>query len=135
MTTQVHTLPRLDPHFIYGFDALGSLALGAALLYAATPLTALAGWALPPAFLWIIGLLLLPWAAFNVWIARKARPAPAFVVANIVGDIGWVVGTAALVAIHAPTLSGPGLALLVGQGVAVGGVLFLKLLGRAELAA
>jgi hypothetical protein len=32
-------------------------------------------------------------------------------------------------------MSGLGLAMLVGQGVAVGGVLFLKLLGRAELAA
>ena len=135
MTSQVQTLPRLDPHFIYGFDALGSLALGMALVVTATPLTGLAGWALPPAFLWIIGLLLLPWAAFNLWIARKARPAPGLVAANIIGDIAWIGGTAALAAIHAPTLSGLGLAMLVGQGVAVGGVLLLKLLGRAELAA
>jgi hypothetical protein len=134
MSTQVLTSPRLDPHFVYGFDAVGSAVMGGALLLTAAPLTVLAGWALPPAFLWTIGLLLLPWAAFNAWIARKSRPAPALVMANITADIGWIAGTAALVAIHAPALSGPGLAMLVGQGVAVGGVLFFKLMGRAALA-
>ncbi len=134
MTTQVQTLPRLDPHLVYFADALGSLAMGAGLLVAADQLTALAGWAVPSAFLSIIGFLLLPWAALNIWIARSRRPAKAAVAANIIGDIGWVAGTAVLVAIHATGLTGLGLALLVGQGIAVGGVLALKLIGRRALA-
>lgn len=133
MTTQAQTLPRLDPHLIYFVDALGSLVMGAGLLFAADQLTALAAWAMPSAFLSIIGALLVPWAAFNVWIARRGRPARAAVAVNIIGDIGWVAGTAVLVAIHATSLSGLGLALLVGQGIAVGGVLALKLIGRGAL--
>lgn len=135
MTDQAQTLPRrLDPHFVYGFDALGSLVFGGALLFTATPLTDLAGWAMPSAFLWVLGLLLLPWAAFNLWIARSNRPPKPAVTANIVGDVIWVAGTIALLAIHATGLSGLGLALLLGQGIAVGGILALKLMGRYALA-
>jgi hypothetical protein len=135
MTMQVQTLPRLDPHFVYIVDAVGSLAMGVALLVTADQLTALAAWAMPSSFLWIIGLLLLPWAAYNAWIARSTRPAGAVVVANIMGDIVWIAGTAVLVAIHATGLAGLGLALLVGQGIAVSGVLALKLAGRNALVA
>ena len=133
MTTQVQTLPRLDPHLIYGVDALGSLVMGAALLVTADQLTALAAWAMPSSFLWIIGLLLFHWAAYNAWIARSARPASMVVAANIIGDILWIAGTAMLVAAHATGLSGLGLALLVGQGIAISGVLALKLVGRHAL--
>ncbi|WP_332701545.1 hypothetical protein [Devosia sp.] len=133
MTTQVQTLPRLDPHFIYGFDALGTLAFGVALLFTAAPLTELAVWALPSGFLWVLGLLLVPWAAFNLWIARSGRPSRVVVAVNIIGDVIWVAGTAALLAIHATGLSSLGLALLVGQGIAVGGILALKLIGRNAL--
>ncbi|UJW85813.1 hypothetical protein [Devosia sp. SL43] len=133
MTTLVQTLPRLDPHLVYGVDAAVSFAMGIALIFAATPVTELAGWAMPSTFLWIIGLLLLPWAAYNLWIARTIRPARGAVVANIIGDIAWVAGTVLLVAIHASTLSTLGLALLVGQGIAVSGVLLLKLTGARAL--
>ena len=135
MTDQAQPLPRrLDPHFVYGFDALGSLVFGITLLFAATPLTELAGWAMPSAFLWVLGLLLLPWAAFNLWIARSARPGKLVVTVNIMGDVIWVAGTIALLAIHTTGLSGLGLALLLGQGIAVGGILALKLTGRHALA-
>jgi hypothetical protein len=136
MTDQAQFLPRrLDPHFVYGFDALGSLVLGVALLLAATPLTELAGRTMPSAFLWVVGLLLLPWAGFNLWIARNTHPPKLAVTANIVGDVIWVGGTIALLAIHAAGLSLVGLALLLGQGIAVGGILALKVMGRHALAA
>ena len=133
MNAQAQTLQRLDPHLIYVVDGLTSLAMGIALLFTAAPLTDLAGWAMPASFLWIVGLLLLPWAAYNAWIARTTRPARAVVAANIIGDIAWVVGTATLVAIHASDLTSLGLALLAGQGIAVSGVLLLKLFGRPAL--
>lgn len=134
MTTQIQTFPRLDPHLVYAVDALVSAAMGIALLAVADPLSQLAGWALPADFLWTVGLLLLPWAAFNAWVAREARPARGVVLGNICGDIAWVIGSAVLVLLHAPSLSSIGLVLLVGQGIAVAGVLALKLAGARALA-
>lgn len=135
MTTQVQTLPRLDPHLVYWLDAIGSLAMGLALLVSADALTGLAGWTLPSAFLWTIGLLLLPWAAFNAWIARMAVPARPLVLGNIAGDIAWVLGSLALIMLHAANLSPAGMALLAGQGIAVAAVLALKLFGARSLLA
>lgn len=134
MTTHTQTLPRLDPHLIYGLDAIVSAAMGIALLVTAEPLTQLVGWTMPAGFLWTIGLLLLPWAAFNAWVARTDRPAKALVRGNIVGDIAWVVGTIVLVLLQASSLSPIGLALLAGQGIAVVGVLAIKLAGARALA-
>ena len=133
MTTHVQTLPRLDPHFIYAADAVGSLVFGIALLFTATQVTELAGWNMPSSFLRTVGLLLLPWAAFNLWIGRAPRPPRAAVIANIAGDTIWVTLSAALVAIHMTSLSAIGLAMLAGQGIAVTGVLALKLLGARNL--
>ena len=134
MTTQPQTFHLLDPRLVYAVDAFASAAMGVALLAVAEPLTELAGWSLPAGFLWTIGLLLLPWAAFNAWVARTARPARAVIRGNIAGDIAWVLGSATLVLLHAPGLSLIGLALLVGQGMAVAGVLAVKLAGARFLA-
>ena len=134
MTTQTQTLPNLDPHLVYGVDAVVSCAMGLALLFAAEPLTQLAGWNMPASFLWIVGLLLLPWAALNAWIARTAHPGRPVVQGIIGGDIAWVAGSAVLVLLHASDLSATGLVLLVGQGIAVAGVLALKLAGARSLA-
>ncbi|QDZ09946.1 hypothetical protein [Devosia ginsengisoli] len=134
MTTMIQTSPRLDPHLVYGVDAIVSAAMGIALLVLAEPLTQMAGWSLPSGFLWTIGLLLLPWAAFNAWIARTGHPAQGVVRGNIMGDIAWVGGSIALILLHAPSLSPLGLVLLAGQGIAVAGVLALKLAGARALA-
>lgn len=134
MTTQIQTLPRLDPHLVYRVDACASAAMGVALLMLAEPLTQLAGWTMPAGFLWTVGLLLLPWAAINAWVARTEHPARIAVLGNIGVDIAWVIGSAALVALHAPSLSLAGLALLVAQGIAVAGVAAFKLAGLRALA-
>lgn len=134
MNTQVQTLPRLDPHLVYGVDAIVSSTMGVALMVAAEPLTQLAGWNIPAGFLQIIGLLLLPWAALNAWTARTAHPPHAIVRGIIAGDIAWVLGSALLIMVHLPDLEPIGLVLLAGQGIAVAGVLALKLTGARALA-
>ena len=53
---------------------------------------------------------------------------------NIAGDAAWVVGSIALILLHAASLSPIGLTLLAGQGIAVAGVLALKLAGARALA-
>ena len=133
MTAHTQKLTRFNPHLIYGSDAVVSALMGIALLATATPLTAMVEWTLPASFLWTVGLLLLPWATFNLWIALTARPASSVVTGNILGDTAWVVGSAVLVAVQAPSLSQLGLLLLVAQGIAVAVVLLTKILGRAEL--
>lgn len=50
------------------------------------------------------------------------------------GDAAWIVGSIALLALHAASLSPLGLALLAGQAIAVAGVLVLKLAGARALA-
>jgi hypothetical protein len=72
-----------DPRLIYWVDAAGSLVFGIALIAAATPLTSLAGWSLAPVVLTGIGTALLPWALFNLAIARSSRPVPGMVRINL----------------------------------------------------
>jgi hypothetical protein len=127
------TSARIEPRLIYWIDAAGSLILGVALALTAGTLTSLAGWSLPSSFLFWIGLLLVPWAVFNAFIARAARPPSAAIRVNIAGDVIWVGGTLVVMTLEASSLSGPGLILLAGQGVAVGGVLALKLAGARQL--
>lgn len=133
MTLAQTTPMRLDPHLIYLADAAVSLTMGVALLLGAGAITELAGWPLPPAFLTAVGIFLLPWAAFNLWIGRSAQPNRAAVVANLIGDALWIAGTAALLVSFAPTLTAIGLVLLAGQGLAVVGVLITKLFGARAL--
>lgn len=127
MTTQVQSLPHLDHRLIYGADAVLSLGMGIVLMAFAGPLTALTGWSLPPAFFLTIGALLLPWAAFNTWIARTARPSTSVIRGNLFGDASWVIGSLGLVLIQAPSLSAIGLALLLAQAFAVAMVFSIKL--------
>ncbi len=118
-----------DPRLIYWVDAAGSLVFGIALIAAATPLTSLAGWSLPPVVLTGIGTALLPWALFNLAIARSSRPVPGMVRINIIGDLIWIAGSAALILIHASQLTATGWVMLVGQALAVSAVMAIKMLG------
>lgn len=131
--TAMATAARLDPKLIYALDAVASLAMGVILLLASEPLTNLAGWGLQASFLFGIGVFLLPWSAFNMFIARSTNPSRSAVRANLVVDATWIVGTLALLVAQGNTLSGLGLALLAGQGLAVGAVLAIKLLGARAL--
>lgn len=118
-----------DPRLIYWVDAAGSLVFGIALIAAATPLTSLAGWSLAPVVLTGIGTALLPWALFNLAIARSSRPVPGMVRINIIGDLIWIAGSAALILIHASQLTATGWVMLVGQALAVSAVMAIKMLG------
>ena len=133
MTAHAQAAQFLNPRLIYLLDAGASLVMGLAVAAWAGPLTELAGWPLPAAFLQVIGVLLLPWAAFNLWIARRDPSVPHAVRGNILGDIVWVAGTILLLALYASPLTGLGMLLLAGQGLAVGMVLVVKLMGARQL--
>lgn len=124
---------RATPRLIYGLDAIASFAMGAMLLVAADSLAVLAGGSLPAAFFFGVGLFLLPWSAFNLAIARLPSPHSLLVQANIAGDVIWVGGTVVLLALAGSGLNTIGLVLVVAQGLVVGGVLTMKLLGSRAL--
>ena len=135
MTTLAPTSAKLEPHLIFWLDAAGSLVFGLALILAAAPLTNLIGWSVPSAVLLGIGLFLLPWAFFNLVIARSTRPASTFLAANLVGDGIWVLGSVLLMQAQAAQFSVAGWVLMVGQTAAVSVVLALKLVSARAFAA
>ncbi len=134
MTTLAQTSAKLEPHLIFWLDAAGSLIFGLALTFAAAPLTGLLGWSVPPTALLCIGLLLLPWAFFNLAIARSTKPASTLLVANLTGDGLWILGSVLLMQAEATQLSMAGWVLMSGQTVAVSAVLALKLLSARSFA-
>ncbi|MHA6298904.1 hypothetical protein [Devosia sp. CAU 1758] len=122
-----------DPRLIYWLDAVGSLAFGIVLVAAATPITSLVGWSLPSVVLTGIGVALLPWALFNLAIARSVKPVPRRVRINIIGDLIWIAGSAALILIYASQLTAMGRAVLIGQALAVSAVMATKVLGARRI--
>ncbi|AKF08209.1 hypothetical protein [Sandaracinus amylolyticus] len=128
-TTPTTRAPELalSPRTVYALDTVASAVLGAGMIAVAEPLTELLAWSLPPAFLVVLGATLLPWAAVNAWSARQStQPAAAFGM-HVLVDGGWVLGTLALLVLERDLLSTAGVALLAAQGVAVLGVLVMKL--------
>lgn len=117
----------IHPRLIYFADAAACLVLGAIMAAAAAPLTALLGWPLPNAVLILAGLILLPWAAFNLLTARTQHPTMSMLAIHVTGDALWVIGSVALAAIYAGQMSDLGLFLLLAQALAVAGMLVLKL--------
>lgn len=133
MATLAHKPSHLDPRSIYWIDAFGSFAFGLALIVAAGPLTDLVGWTVPAAFLVGVGLFLLPWALFNLVIARQVIPAIGMVRVNIAGDAIWVLASLALVLSQVSQLTTLGLTLLVGQALMVAAVGVVKLVGARAI--
>jgi hypothetical protein len=135
MTVLAQPTTHPEPHLVFWLDAAGSLIFGLALAFAAGPLTSLLGWPFPPTLLLGIGLALLPWSLFNLAIARTARPISTVLVANLVGDGVWILGSVLLMLALAAQLSAAGWVLMIGQTIAVAAILALKLRSARAFAA
>lgn len=134
MTAATLSLKTISTKFIYLADAVASAGLGLALAFFAEPVVALLGSALPSAVLFWVGIGLLPWAAFNLYIGeRKALPRNA-AIANIVGDTLWVLVSVAIVLTASAQFTQVGLILFTAltAGVAVIGA--SKFLGLSQAA-
>jgi hypothetical protein len=129
----LNTTPRAA-RLIYILDAAVCFALGIALMALAGPLAAITGGVLPPALLFWAGLVLLPWAAFNLYTGRARHPAPGILGVHLLGDAAWVVGSVIVLVAYAGSLNAIGMVLLAGQAVAVLGVFTIKLVTRRALA-
>ncbi|MBZ4418886.1 hypothetical protein [Myxococcus sp. RHSTA-1-4] len=122
----------MSHRFIYRLDALAAISMGAALLLWASPLTTLAGWPLPPAFLPGVGLFLVPWAGFNAWTGAQPSVPPRAARVHLAVDGAWVLGSVALLVAYGPRMSGLGVALVAAQSLFVLGIFALKLAGVAR---
>ncbi len=132
MTVQTLRAFPIAPRLIYTFDAVVCFAMGLALVGLAVPLAGLAG-GLPPTLFFWAGVVLVPWAAFNLYTARAHSVAPGVVVAHLLGDAAWVIGSIAVLVAFAGSLSPLGFVLVAAQALAVMGVFALKFATRHAL--
>lgn len=124
---------RPDPRFAYWLDGAVSMIMGATVALLSAQVTALIGWSLPSAFMLAVGLFLMPWGVFNIWTARTPRTYRAVLAFHVFVDVTWVAGSATLLAVHGPAMTGFGLVFVAAQGLAVAGVLMLKLAGARAM--
>ncbi|WNG62050.1 hypothetical protein F0U59_50630 [Archangium gephyra] len=119
----------MSDRVVYRLDSLAAITMGVVLLIWAAPLTTLAGWPIPQAFLSGVGLFLVPWAGFNAWVAAQPSVPLRAARVHLAVDASWVLGSGALLVAYGPRMSGIGIAIVAAQAVSVLGVFSLKLLG------
>lgn len=126
------TANTLTTKLVYALDTFGSLGLGGLLMAFATPLAASAGPTLPAPALLLVGIGLMPWAAFNLWIATRPRYPRQAALVNIIGDVTWMVVSLALLGFGGAGLTALGMLGLVLVGLFVALVCTIKILGYRQ---
>ncbi|KKC39625.1 hypothetical protein WH87_05565 [Devosia epidermidihirudinis] len=133
MVALAHSTLRPDPRFAYWLDGIVSMIMGAAVALLSAQVTTMIGWSLPSGFILAVGVFLMPWGVFNIRTARARRTYRAALVFHLFVDVTWVVGSATLLVVYGATMTGHGLVFVAAQGLAVAGVLVLKLAGARAM--
>lgn len=126
-------MTNLTTKLVYLVDALGSAALGVLLVAFAGPLADLFGPALPATALQVVGVGLLPWAAFNLWIGRRASLPHAAARLNVIGDVAWILASIALVVLAQSNLTMLGVLAVAAVAAFVLAVCLTKAAGLRQL--
>jgi hypothetical protein len=113
-------------------DGVASGLTGVLLLVAAGPISTLIGNA-APGIARVVGALLVVYAAALLWNARRATVARGEVALAVVLNIGWVVGSAALIILG--PLTALGNVAVAAVAVAVLGFTLLEIVGLRRLSA
>lgn len=118
---------------VFAFDAATCFACFALLVFAADALAPLLG--LSAGFLSAAGWLLLPVAILFAFIAMRAMPPMGLVWLGIVGNLGWVIASFAVLGLLDPTPLGAGF--VIAQALVVLALAWLEYRGtqRATSAA
>lgn len=124
-------MSRLSLPSVLRLDAAASGAMGLLLLALATPLAAPLG--LPAWLLREAGIVLLPWTALLLWLARSGRPSRTAVTAIALVNAAWVLGSVAVLGLFEPTAFG--IAFVLAQAVAVCGFVVLQVTGMGRAVA
>jgi hypothetical protein len=115
---------------IFLLDASASGAMGLIFLLAAAPLERLLG--LPSSLLRAVGLVLIPFALFLVWLAPRASALRVVVRSVVAANVLWVVASLLLLGIGPVDPTPVGTMFVIVQAVAVVGFAYLE--SRAGLA-
>jgi hypothetical protein len=86
-------------------DGIASGLCGVLLVVAAAPISALMGLA-GPSIAWVVGALLMVYAAALLWNGERATVSRAEAVAAVVLNAGWVIGSAVVILAGSLTLIG-----------------------------
>ena len=105
-------------------DATASGAMGMLLIVGAGPLETLLG--LPASLLRAVGLFLIPFAAFLLWLARRADVLRGLVRTVVIGNVLWVLASLLLLVSGWVSPTRVGMAFVVGQAVAVAVFAYLE---------
>lgn len=111
---------------LLGADAAFCLAGGVVLVLAAGVLAPATG--LPEGLLRGAGLILLPWAGFVGWCAGRAAPPRRAVLAVVVVNLLWAADSVLLLASGWVAPGGLGVAIVLAQAAAGGGIAVLQAL-------
>lgn len=98
-------------------DAAASGTMGVILVLAASPLDSLLG--LPTSLLRPVGLFLIPFAAFLIWLARRADGLRGLVRAVVIGNVLWVLASLLLLGSGWVTPTAVGTLFVLAQAAAV----------------
>jgi hypothetical protein len=119
---------------IYLIDALGSFALGAGIVAFAGPLAEAGGTVLSAGILTGIGVFLIAWAGFNLWIGTRRELPPPAATLNVLGDALWVVASATLLVVAAAGFTQPAAIVVAVLAAGVGGIGLVKFAGLRRAA-
>lgn len=123
--------PTLFLRRILALDSLSCAAMGVLMALGAAALAPLFG--LPEPLVRTAGLLLLPLAAFILWLASRPAPPSALVWVVILGNAGWTAESFVVLAQHQPTALGT--AFVAAQAAAVLGLAALEYVGLRKACA
>jgi hypothetical protein len=98
-------------------DGIMSGVFGVALIVGAAPLSPLLG--IPAAFLFWLGVALLPWMASLIVIGRQERPKSGAVETVVAVNALWVLGSIAVAIWNPFGMTAFGFAFVAAQGIAV----------------
>ena len=105
-------------------DAVASGGMGVLLVAAASPLAPLLG--LPVSLLRAVGLFLIPFAAFLLWVARRADTLHGLVRTIVIGNVLWILASILLLVSGAVSPTGLGTLFVVAQAAAVAVFAYLE---------
>ena len=116
---------------VLALDSASCALIGLLLCLGAAPLSGLLG--LGERLLFGAGLLLLPLAAFIVWLASRATPPSALVWVVVAGNAVWTAESFLLISTEAGRITALGTAFVAAQAVAVSGLALLEYAGLRRM--
>ncbi|MBL4786684.1 MAG: hypothetical protein JKY49_14795 [Cohaesibacteraceae bacterium] len=127
------TIPRLKTVLLCNGLFAGSS--GVICMLFASDLQSLISPALPTWIYTYLGIMLIGFAAFVFFVSRQATPVRALLMMIFAGDLGWILGSIALIILAPDWFSTTGLVIKIALAIVVAEFAWLEYLGLKLLSA